>query len=62
MLKLENPKVLPNKLTPTLLKAQQLPHIEKVDSKDEIPCLKWTIYNGGRKVRTIFQTDTNVRQ
>ena len=36
---------------------QQMPDIEKTDSKEEISCLKWTIFNGSRKV--IFQTDTD---
>ena len=43
-------KYSPEKITPTLVETQQLPDIEKVDSKDEISCLKWTIYNGRRKV------------
>ena len=38
---------------------QQLPDIEKTDSKKEISCLKWTIYNGRRKVCVNFQTDTD---
>ena len=38
---------------------QQVPDIEKTDSKDEIFCLKLTIYNGRRKVCVIFQTDTD---
>ena len=42
-----------------LVETQQLPDIEKVDSKDEIFCLKWTIYNGRRKVCINFQTDTD---
>ena len=36
---------------------QQLPVIEKVDSKNEIFCLNWTIYNGRRKVCISFKTD-----
>ena len=36
---------------------QQLPEIEKVDSKQEISCLKWTIYNGRRKVCISFKID-----
>ena len=38
---------------------QQLPDIAKTDSKEEISCLKWTIYNGRRKVCVNFQTDTD---
>ena len=49
----------PGKITLTLVEAQQLPHIEKTDSKDEISCLKWTIYSSRRKVCINFQTDTN---
>ena len=33
--------------------------MEKTDSKEEIPCLNWTIYNGRRKVRVNFKTDTD---
>ena len=44
------------KITLTLVETQQLPDIEKVDSTDEISCLKWTIYNGGTKVCINFQT------
>ena len=43
----------------TLVETQQLPDIEKSASKDEISCLKWTIYNGRRKVCINFQTDTD---
>ena len=49
----------PKKITLTLVKTQQLPYFEKVDSKDEISCLNWTIYNGRRKVCNNFQTDTD---
>ena len=49
----------PEKITLTLVETQQLPDIEEADSKDEISCLKWTIYNGRRKVCINFQTDTN---
>ena len=60
MLNLEvNPKVLPKKITLTPVETQQLPDIEKVDSKDEISCLKWIIYNGRRKVCINFQTNTD---
>ena len=47
------------KLTLTLVETKQLPDLEKVDSKDEISCLKWTIYNSRRKVCINFQTDTD---
>ena len=49
----------PNKIRLTLVESQQLPDIEKVDSKDEISCLNWTIYNGRRKVCINFQIDTD---
>ena len=49
----------PGKITLTLVETQQLPDIEKVDSKDEISCLKWTIYNGRRKVCINFQADAD---
>ena len=47
------------KITLTLVEAQQLPDFEEADSKDEISCSKWTIYNGRRKVCINFQTDTD---
>ena len=49
----------PEKITLNLVETQQLPEIEKVHSKAEISCLKWTIYNGRRKVCINFQTDTD---
>ena len=54
---LTTPKTSPEKITLTLVEMQQLPEIEKVDSKNEISCLKWTIYNGRRKVCISFKTD-----
>ena len=53
------PKVSPEKVTLTLVQTQQLPDIEKADSKDKVSCLKWTNYNGRRKVCINFQTDKN---
>ena len=38
---------------------QKLPELEKADSKEEISCLKWAIYNGSRKICVNFQTDTD---
>ena len=52
-------KILPQKITLTLVETQQLPDMEKFDSKDKISCLKWTIYNGRRKVCINFQTDAD---
>ena len=49
----------PEKITLTLVETQQLPDIEKAGSEDENSCLKWTIYNGSRKVCINFQTDTD---
>ena len=49
-------KTSPKKITLTLVEMQQLPEIEKVDSRNEISCLKWTIYNGRRKVCNCFKT------
>ena len=49
----------PKKITLTLVETQQLPDIEKAGSTDEIFCLKWTFYNGRRKVFINFQTDTD---
>ena len=56
---LTTPKTSPEKLTLTPVELQQLPDIEKTDSKGEISCLKWTIYNGKRKICVNFQTDTD---
>ena len=56
---LTTPKTSPEKLTLTVVEMQQLPDIAKTDSKEKISCLKWTIYNGRRKVCVNFQTDTD---
>ena len=56
---LTTPKTSPEKLTLTVVEMQQLPDIEKTDSKEEISCLKKTLYNGRRKVCVNFQTDTD---
>ena len=53
------PKDSPEKNTLTLVETQQLPDSEKVDSKDEVSCLNWTIYKSRRKVRINFQTVTD---
>ena len=47
------------KIAPTVVETQQLPDIENSDSKDDISCLKWTIYNGSKKVCINFQTATD---
>ena len=36
-------KTSPEKPILTVVEMQQLPNIEKTDSKEEISCLKWTI-------------------
>ena len=54
---LTTPKTSPKRNTLTSVEMQHLPEIEKVDSKNEISCLKWTIYNGRRKVCISFKTD-----
>ena len=59
LVELRKPKDSPEKNTLTLVETQQTPHFEKVDSKDETSCLKWTIYNGRRKVYINSQTDTD---
>ena len=56
---LTTPKTPPEKLTLTVVEMQQLPDIEKTDSKKEIFCLKWTLYKGRTKVCVKFQTDTD---
>ena len=56
---LTTPKISPEKFTLTVVEMQQFAEIEKTDSKEEISCLKWTIYNGRRKVCVNFQTDTD---
>ena len=56
---LTTPKVSPKKITLTAVEMQQLPDNEKFVSKEEISCLKWTIYKGRRKICVNFQTDTD---
>ena len=54
---LTTPKISPKKFTLTLIEMRQLPESEKVDSENEISCLKWTICNGRRRVCISFKTD-----
>ena len=56
---LTTPKIYPKKLTRTEVEMQQFPRLEKNDSNQEVSCLKWTIYNGRRKVCVNCQTDTD---
>ena len=44
-------------ITLTIAELQQLPELEQCE--DEYSCLKWTIYNGRRKICVGFQTDTD---
>ena len=53
------PKASPGEITLTLVETQQLPDIEKVDSKDKFSCLKWTICRGRRKLCNNFQIDAD---
>ena len=43
---LTTPKTSPEKPTLTVVEMQQMPDIEKTDSREEVSCLKWTIFNG----------------
>ena len=50
-------KTSSKKINLPLVEMQQLPEIEKVDSRNEISCPKWTIHNGRRKVCISLKTD-----
>ena len=41
---LETPKTFTKKLTLTLVEMEQLKHIEKTVSKEEVSCVKWIIF------------------
>ena len=56
---LTSPKTCPKKVTLTAVELQQLPDIEKNDSKEEVFCLKWLMYNGRRKVCVNLKLDTD---
>ena len=56
---LTTPKTSTERLTLTVVEMQQVPNVEKTGSKKEIFCLKWTIFEGRRKVIVNFQTDTD---
>ena len=47
------------KFTLTVVEKQRLPDIEETDSKDEISCQTWAIYNGMRKVCVHLRIDTD---
>ena len=54
---LTTPKTSTEKNTLTLVEMQQLTEIEQVDSNKGLSWIKWTIYNGRRKVCISFKTD-----
>ena len=56
---LTTPKTSPKKLTLTVVEMQQLPDIEKTNSKEEISGLNWTTYTVRGKVCVNFQTNTD---
>ena len=56
---LTTPKTSPEKRTLSGVEIQQLQDIEKTDSREELACLKWTIYKSRRKIPVKFQTDTD---
>ena len=58
MLSLQLQKRLLKKITLTVVEMQQLPDIEKKESKKKF-CLKRTKYIGRRKVCVNFKTDTD---
>ena len=51
------PKTSREKSSSTFVGMQQSPEIEKKDSENENSSLKWTKYNGWRKVCINFKTD-----
>ena len=53
------PKTSLEKLTLTVVEMQQLPNIEKTDSKDEVSSPNLTRYIGRRKVCVKFPADTD---
>ena len=53
------PKTSLEKYTLNRVELQRLLNMEMTYSKEELPCLKWIIYNGRRKVIVKFKTDTN---
>ena len=56
---LTTPQNSSKKLTLTVVEMQQMPDIEKTDSKTEISCRKYTLYNGRRNVCVNFQIDSH---
>ena len=56
MLHLQLKQTSPEKLKLTVVDMQKLPDIEMTDSIEKISCLKWTNYNGRRKVFVKFKT------
>ena len=56
---LTTPETSPEKLALTVVEMQQLPDVEKTDSKKEVSCLKSKKCNGRSKVCVDFRTDTD---
>ena len=56
---LTTPKTSTEKLTLTVVEKQQMPHIERTDSKEELSRLEWKKYSGRRKVCVNFQVDAD---
>ena len=56
---LTTPKTCPEKPTLNVVEMPQLPDIGKSDSKKKFSCLKWTKYNGRRRLSVHFKTDTD---
>ena len=56
---LTTPKIPLKRVTPTVVKMEQLQDIEKTVSKEEISRLKWKKFNGRRNVCVDIQTTTD---
>ena len=54
------PKISPGSLdTNCVCAIEELPDVEKTDSKEEFSCLNWAIYKTRRKVCLNFKTDAD---
>ena len=51
----------PKKITLTPVETQQLPDIEKSDSRDEISCLKWTVYKSMHQLSNRYRQGEHCR-
>ena len=56
---LRTSKIPAENLLLNVVERQLLPDFENTDSRKQISCLNWTIYNGRRKVCINFKTDTD---